>query len=104
MDYFDYINMDPILAMLLLGIAIVGGILGPILINRYLLPKHINDDGELEGFVDTNTKEGVMYVIGWTALGTFTFIILSLLLWFFIIIGIIPIVGLIFFTYRYFTL
>ncbi|MGL4670341.1 MAG: hypothetical protein ACRCVG_07115 [Methanobacteriaceae archaeon] len=64
MDIFDYINMDPVVVMGLAGIMVIVGILGPILINRYLLPKRLNDEGELEGFIDTNTKEGVKYVIG----------------------------------------
>ncbi|WP_197272488.1 hypothetical protein [Methanobrevibacter arboriphilus] len=60
--------------------------------------------GELEGFLDTDTKEGIIYLISLAALIIFISMILSLLFWGLMVFAIVPIVGLIYFTYRYFKL
>nr|WP_302578130.1 hypothetical protein [Methanobrevibacter arboriphilus] len=104
MNYFEYVNLDPVLAIVVAVVLLIACFLGPILLNKYFLPKRLNDDGELEGFLDTDTKEGIIYLISLAALIIFISMILSLLFWGLIVFAIVPIVGLIYFTYRYFKL
>ncbi|MCC7562763.1 MAG: hypothetical protein KO253_08075 [Methanobrevibacter arboriphilus] len=96
--------MDPVLAIVVAVVLLIACFLGPILLNKYFLPKRLNDDGELEGFLDTDTKEGIIYLISLAALIIFISMILSLIFWGLIVFAIVPIVGLIYFTYRYFKL